>query len=100
MMDPLTKRIFISVIVLVLLLFQLSLVKPFASIFSNESSCMASLGQYHGHKYTSRQTVSQGRCLVESKWMRVMQHQVNLARGETDFRRHVSIYELIISYVV
>eukprot|EP01083_Nonionella_stella_P001912 5509_1 len=43
------------------------------------SECMVSFGQYNGHRYKSPgQTIGDGKCLVESKWMRVMQHVVKL----------------------
>lgn len=37
--------------------------------------CLVSFGQYKGHQYTTKETVGSN-CLVESKWMRVQQHQV------------------------
>jgi len=54
---------------------------PSSMIRSGKSSseCMVSFGQYNGHRYKSPgQTIGDGKCLVESKWMRVMQHVVKL----------------------
>lgn len=46
---------------------------------SSSSGCLVSFGQYNGHRYKSPgQTIGDGKCLVESKWMRVMQHVVKL----------------------
>jgi len=43
------------------------------------NNCLVSFGEYNGPKYKSPgQTIGEGKCLVESKWMRVMQHTVNL----------------------
>jgi ADP-ribose pyrophosphatase YjhB (NUDIX family) len=40
---------------------------------------MVSFGKYNGHKYKSPgQTIGNGKCLVESKWMQIMQHTVKL----------------------
>ena len=59
---------------------------PLSSIAILPSSvCMVSFGTYNGHKYRSpTQTISEGRCLVESKWMRVMQHSVKLDPNSQD----------------
>mmetsp|Transcript_1117 Transcript_1117/g.2011 ORF Transcript_1117/g.2011 Transcript_1117/m.2011 type:complete len:290 (+) Transcript_1117:90-959(+) len=41
--------------------------------------CMVSYGKYNGHRYHSpTQTLYEKKCLVESKWMRVVQHVVQL----------------------
>jgi ADP-ribose pyrophosphatase YjhB (NUDIX family) len=38
--------------------------------------CAVSFGAYKGHQYTSKETVGKPKCWLESKWMRVQQHQV------------------------
>jgi len=46
-------------------------------ILKIEDGCVVSFGKYHGHKYqSSGVTIGNGKCLVESKWMQVMQHTV------------------------
>ncbi len=46
---------------------------------TSSNDCMVSFGTYNGHRYKSPgQTIGDGKCLVESKWMRVMQHVVKL----------------------
>jgi ADP-ribose pyrophosphatase YjhB (NUDIX family) len=37
--------------------------------------CLVSFGEYKGRQYKAKETVG-SKCLVESKWMRVQQHQV------------------------
>ena len=37
------------------------------------SDCLVSFGRYNGHTYKSEDTVGEGKCLVQSKWMQVMQ---------------------------
>eukprot|EP00979_Chaetoceros_neogracilis_P010089 scaffold2368_cov289-Chaetoceros_neogracile.AAC.14 len=57
---------------------------PSITIFPSKA-CMVSFGTYNGHKYRSpTQTISEGRCLVESKWMRVMQHSVKIDPNSSD----------------
>mmetsp|Transcript_16011 Transcript_16011/g.20324 ORF Transcript_16011/g.20324 Transcript_16011/m.20324 type:complete len:261 (-) Transcript_16011:78-860(-) len=45
---------------------------------STTNDCSISFGEYHGHKYKSVGTVGEGKCLVQSRWMQVMQHKVQL----------------------
>jgi ADP-ribose pyrophosphatase len=45
--------------------------------FATTSECLVSFGEYHGHRYQSAGFV-EGKCLVESKWMQVMQHKIQL----------------------
>ena len=51
---------------------------------TNNKECMVSFGKYNGHKYKSPpagsggETIGDGKCLVESKWMQIMQHTVQL----------------------
>lgn len=46
--------------------------------------CMVSFGKYNGHRYKSpNQTLQEKRCLVESKWMRVVQHVVKLGSSSS-----------------
>lgn len=40
--------------------------------------CLVSFGTYKGHQYTTKETTG-SKCLVESKWMRVQQHQVQFS---------------------
>ena len=48
-----------------------------------DEECMVSFGRYGGHEYRSPDaTVGEGKCLVESKWMKVMQHTVRQDGGE------------------
>ena len=35
--------------------------------------CQVSFGKYHGNQYRSPETIGDTKCLVESKWMQVMQ---------------------------
>ena len=70
-------------------LFAIHLIIPLSSMItlfpSNSNACMVSFGTYNGHRYRSpTQTVSEGKCLVESKWMRVMQHSVKLDPNSQD----------------
>ena len=53
---------------------------PLVSLTSSSSSCQISFGSYHGKEYYSKTsgTVGSPKCLVESKWMKVQQHQVKL----------------------
>lgn len=44
----------------------------------NSNGCLVSFGDYHGNKYKSTGTIGDGKCLVQSKWMQVMQHKVQL----------------------
>jgi len=45
---------------------------------NGKDGCLAVFGKYRGHKYQSPgATVGEGKCLVESKWMKVMQHTVH-----------------------
>lgn len=37
---------------------------------------MVSFGAYKGHVYTTKETVGKPKCWLESKWMRIQQHQV------------------------
>lgn len=43
---------------------------------ASSSECEISLGTYHGSEYTSAQTVGKPKCLVESKFIKIQQHQV------------------------
>ena len=45
----------------------------------SSSDCLISFGAYKGTVYTSTETVGKPKCLLESKWMRVQQHHVQLA---------------------
>ena len=45
---------------------------------SPKGDCLVSFGPYRGHQYTTKETTG-SKCLVESKWMRVQQHQVQFA---------------------
>ncbi len=52
---------------------------------SHRDKCMVSFGTYNGKKYSSpSQTVGKGLCLVESKWMQVMQHTVKVDPENND----------------
>jgi ADP-ribose pyrophosphatase len=57
-----------------------------SSLFSrNEHNCVVWFGEYKGHKYKSPgQTMGEGKCLVESKWMQVLQHEVRLNPDQKD----------------
>ncbi len=49
------------------------------------NQCEISFGKYNGHKYQSpKQTIGEGKCLVESKWMQIMQHTVKLTEDKDD----------------
>lgn len=55
------------------------------SMHSQNEYCLVSHGQYNGHVYKSSDSSSKGggktlanQCLVQSKWMRVAQHSVQL----------------------
>lgn len=67
-----------------LLLNQMKIFHTFHSLNRQDADldpgrCLASFGEYRGHKYTSPgQTIGEGICLVESKWMQVLQHTVRL----------------------
>ena len=69
-----------TLLVFIVLLVSLSSVKVLrlnnittAGSSGNSDGCLVSFGDYHGHKYTSTETVGDGKCLVQSKWMQVMQ---------------------------
>jgi len=49
---------------------------------SSSNDCMVSFGAYKGHVYTTTETVGKPKCWLESKWMRVQQHQVQFP-GQT-----------------
>ena len=57
--------------------------------FNLANDCLVSFGQYHGHKYSSVTTIGKGRCLVQSKWMQVMQvsfiHNHNFTHQDVEF---------------
>ena len=40
---------------------------------NSDQVCQISFGKYHGNQYRSPETVGDTKCLVESKWMQVMQ---------------------------
>ncbi len=40
---------------------------------SATNECSISFGKYHGHRYKSVGTIGEGKCLVQSRWMQVMQ---------------------------
>ena len=45
----------------------------------SQGDCMVSYGKYNGNSYRSPEfTVENTKCLVESKWMKVMQHKVDM----------------------
>jgi len=54
----------------------------FQPIINQEDQCLVSHGKYNGHIYTSNDrgggTTVANRCLVQSKWMRLAQHSVQL----------------------
>ncbi len=41
--------------------------------YNSDGDCLVSFGDYHGHRYKTIDTVGDGKCLVQSKWMQVMQ---------------------------
>lgn len=47
---------------------------------SSSNSCLVSFGEYHGHKYKTIGTIGDGKCLVQSKWMQVMQVSLPLLK--------------------
>mmetsp|Transcript_10720 Transcript_10720/g.12431 ORF Transcript_10720/g.12431 Transcript_10720/m.12431 type:complete len:283 (+) Transcript_10720:101-949(+) len=49
-----------------------------SSLQNNGNGCLVSFGEYHGHNYKTDSTIGEGKCLVQSKWMQVMQHKVKL----------------------
>ena len=55
------------------------------STFRSSSSCQVSFGSYHGSVYSNKKsgTVGSPKCLVESKWMKVQQHQVKMPGSDT-----------------
>ena len=59
--------------------------RPPLSTFRSSSSCQVSFGSYHGGEYTNKKsgTVGSPKCLVESKWMKVQQHQVKMPGSDT-----------------
>jgi 8-oxo-dGTP pyrophosphatase MutT (NUDIX family) len=48
----------------------------FTSSVKSSRDCLISFGAYKGHIYTTTETIAKPKCLLESKWMRVQQHQV------------------------
>ena len=68
--------IFITIILMVFY----NLYRSYSSIISfNQQNCFIWFGEYKGPKYKSpNQTMGDGKCLLESKWMQVMQHQVRI----------------------
>jgi ADP-ribose pyrophosphatase YjhB (NUDIX family) len=47
------------------------------------SSCQVFLGEFRGHEYRTNATVGTPICLVESKFMKVQQHQVKMSNDAT-----------------
>ena len=49
---------------------------------STSSACLASFGTYNGYEYRSTtSTIGKPKCLIESKWMKLMQHTVRTDDG-------------------
>jgi hypothetical protein len=66
-------QFFAAVLVILAFILLSSSTSSLLKISPSSSTCLVSFGDYHGHKYHSVGTVGQGKCLVQSKWMRVMQ---------------------------
>ena len=56
-----------------------------AATREGSSSCQVSFGSYRGHVYNSKEsgTVGPPKCLVESTWMKVQQHKVQMPGSDT-----------------
>lgn len=52
--------------------------QPHSPVWTRRSNCEISFGQYKGPEYTTTDTVGTPKCLVESKFMKVQQHQVKM----------------------
>lgn len=76
-------QFFAAVLVILAFILLSSSTSSLLKISPSSSTCLVSFGDYHGHKYHSVGTVGQGKCLVQSKWMRVMQHTVKLDGDDT-----------------
>ena len=48
-----------------------------------QEECNVSFSKYSGTQYTSPSTIGKPKCLIESKWMRVMQHAVQMDSSST-----------------
>jgi ADP-ribose pyrophosphatase YjhB (NUDIX family) len=79
-----SKWMILSVVLSCLLLYEL-ITRPSVKVtttptISTTSPCAISYGQYRGVEYVTREGGTQGtpKCLVESKWMKVQQHVVQL----------------------
>lgn len=56
-----------------------------SSTVASNDDCLVSFGHYHGPKYFSEKfTRGTPRCLVQSKWMRLMQHSVQLSDSSSE----------------
>jgi 8-oxo-dGTP pyrophosphatase MutT (NUDIX family) len=52
------------------------------SLKGSGSSCQVSFGEFRGHEYRTNATVGTPICLVESKFMKVQQHQVRISTND------------------
>jgi ADP-ribose pyrophosphatase len=50
---------------------------------SSSGGCTISLGQYKGTRYTTTGTIGQPKCLIESKFLKVQLHRVQLEKSAT-----------------
>lgn len=77
---------FSIIIVMIILSFGLYQIMSTSSLLSrNNHNCLVWFGEYKGLKYKSPgQTIGDGKCLVESKWMQVSQHKVRLDPDQKD----------------
>jgi ADP-ribose pyrophosphatase YjhB (NUDIX family) len=61
------------------------------------SDCVVSLGKYHGHEYRASSTLST-KCLVESKFLKLQQHQVAMPSAGKNSRTQIIDDWLFIDY--
>lgn len=70
-----SKNVNVAVLLVPLAVVALAVLTLFAQSFGKE--CKMSFGDYEGPRYATKSTIATT-CLVESKWMRLMQHSVKL----------------------